>query len=207
MIKSFIWDFDGTIFDSYRHSARAFRMILDKHGIPYEPERIMPDLRVTFNYAFEKYGLSEEQIAEFRAVVKDYNLKPLIMPYADTEYILKRVIECGCKNYIYTHRDSETLGYYLNKYGMSELFDECVTADYGFEKKPSPQGVRYIIDKYGLCAEETLMIGDRELDVRSGVDAGAYGCLLSEDAENTETCAQYVVGNLKEIERFLSNAG
>lgn len=203
MIKNFIWDFDGTIFDSYPHSARAFCMTLDKYKIAYDAEQVYKDLRITFNYAFEKYGLDENQIADFRMTVKDYNLTPLIVPYDGTEHILKKVIESGGQNFIYTHRDSETLGYYLDKYNLSGLFAECVTADYGFEKKPSPEGVLYIVEKHKLNKDETIMIGDRELDVLSGVGAGTIGGLICEDKTVPETAAKYIFDKVNDVEQII----
>ena len=203
MIKNFIWDFDGTIYDSYPHSTAAFCMVLDKYKIEYDKKRVLADLQITFDYAFEKYGLTKGQILEFRSIVKNYDLKPLIVPYEKTGYILRMVLKNGGKNFIYTHRDTETLEYYLRKYDLMKMFEECVTADYGFEKKPSPQGVRYIVEKFGLKSDETVMIGDRELDVQSGVGAGVLGCLITDHAEETQTSAQYVFNDISEIENII----
>ena len=48
----------------------------------------------------------------------------------------------------------------------------------------------------GLAAE-TVMIGDREIDVLSGKNAGTYGCLFTK--EKKETAADFVIDDIKKI--------
>ena len=49
----------------------------------------------------------------------------------------------------------------------------------GFPGKPAPDAVLYLLEKHGLDPAETIMIGDRDLDGQSGINAGATGCLLT----------------------------
>ena len=42
------------------------------------------------------------------------------------------------------------------------------------------------------------MIGDREIDVLSGKNAGTYGCLFTKK-ENVDTAADFVVRDISEI--------
>ena len=64
--------------------------------------------------------------------------------------------------------------------------------------KPAPDGVLYLLDKYGLDREDTLMTGDRELDVMAGKNAGTYGCLFTKE-KNIETNADFVISDISEI--------
>jgi phosphoglycolate phosphatase len=65
----------------------------------------------------------------------------------------------------------EALGlapYFLNIYGGNSFAT----------KKPDPQGLRALMDEAGAKPEETVMIGDSEVDVRTARNAGTWciGC-------------------------------
>ena len=42
------------------------------------------------------------------------------------------------------------------------------------------------------------MIGDREIDVLSGINAGTFGCLFSKK-ENPETNADFVISDISQV--------
>lgn len=87
-MKNFIWDFDGTLFNSYPHISKAFCMMLDNHNREYDVKEVTDALLVNFQYAFDKYSLTESEIKEFRAYTDTVELKPEIMPYPDAEKII-----------------------------------------------------------------------------------------------------------------------
>jgi phosphoglycolate phosphatase len=59
-------------------------------------------------------------------------------------------------------------GYFLHIYG----------GDSFAAKKPNPLGLRTLMDEAGACQEETVMIGDSQVDVETARNAGAWsiGC-------------------------------
>jgi phosphoglycolate phosphatase-like HAD superfamily hydrolase len=67
-----------------------------------------------------------------------------------------------------------------------------------FPSKPAPDAVNWICETYNLDKSETVMIGDREIDVLSGKNAGVYGCLYT-NKENVETAADFVVKDIIEV--------
>lgn len=102
-------------------------------------------------------------------------------------------------NYIYTHRNTDTLVFYLKRYDMLKYFKAYVTSDYGFQKKPSPDGIEYIIKEYQLDKNATIMIGDREIDVLSGKNADIYGGLVKRDGRLENNKADYVFKTLDDV--------
>ena len=55
-----LWDFDGTLMDTYPVYARTFKKALD---VPQTEEEIFALLKVTFGHAFKTLGLTQEQCA------------------------------------------------------------------------------------------------------------------------------------------------
>lgn len=203
MIKNFIWDFDGTLFDSYPHITEAMCTMLDNNKIKYDKQEVMKALQVSFNCALNKYRVTTKQKEEFLALEGDMSFKPPVVPYSETIRILKIIKQLGYKNFIYTHREKKSLLYCLDKYEITELFDELVSKHDGFEEKPSPEAVLYIVNKYKLNPQETAMIGDREIDVIAGTNAGCVGCFITNGNVRANVQADYIFSDLTQLEKEL----
>ena len=47
----------------------------------------------------------------------------------------------------------------------------------GFPSKPAPDALNYLVQKHGLKKAECVMVGDRDIDLDAGKNAG-IGCVL-----------------------------
>lgn len=197
-MQNYIWDFDGMLFDSYPHITSAFLKALGEFGKDADYDEAKALLEITFAHAFEHYDVSEEEKSVFRKYEHDYNLRPIAVPFENTYRVLEELFNNGKKHFLYTHRGFETSQHYLEEYGMKKFFTAFVDSSMNFPSKPAPDAVDYICDTYGLDRSETVMIGDREIDVLSGKNAGTYGCLFTKK-ENVESAADFVVNDIIEI--------
>lgn len=193
MFKNYIWDFDGMLFDSYPHITTAFEKMMSDYGIAIDYAETKRLLEISFADAYNYYGTTDEQKERFREYEHDFELEPIAFPFANTIETLKKVCENGGKNYLYTHRGVSVF-YYLKKYGVYDLFEDFVTSEDGFPSKPAPNAVLHIVNKHNLDKNETVMVGDREIDVMSGKNAGTKGCLFS--LTEKETQADFVVDDI-----------
>lgn len=185
MFKNYIWDFDGMLFDSYPHITTAFEKMMSDYGITIDYAETKRLLEISFADAYNHYGTTDEQKERFREYEHDFDLEPLAVPFPNTVETLKKVCENGGKNFLYTHRGKSAF-YYLKKYGVYDLFEDFVTSEDGFPSKPAPDAVLHIVNKHNLNQNETVMVGDREIDVMSGINAGTKGCLFTVEAKETQ---------------------
>lgn len=183
------------LFDSYPHITRAFAKMMKEDGIDIDEPMAQKFFEISFAEAFEHFGTSEEQKERFRKYEHDFCLEPLAVPFPNTIETLKETARIG-KNYLYTHRGKSAF-YYLKKYGIYDYFNDYITSEDGFPSKPAPDAVEHFLKKYNLKKDETVMIGDREIDVLSGKNAGTYGCLFTK--EKKETAADFVIDDIKKI--------
>ena len=62
---------------------------------------------------------------------------------------------------------------------MADLFSEIISHDDGYPRKPDPSAFLTLIDRHHLSRDETLAVGDRDLDIlaahAAGVSAAQYG--------------------------------
>ena len=177
LYSAYLWDFDGTLFDSYPHVAAAMEKILHRDGIPYDHETVMERLTVNFDCAREEYHLTDTQYRDFVELAHSWSLPPALTLFPGVAAVLRSICENGGRNFLYTHRN-RTAWTYLRLFGLDKYFAGGVDATMHFPQKPAPDAVEYLCAHYGLDKEKTVMVGDREIDVLSGVNAGIAGCLF-----------------------------
>jgi len=212
--KNYIWDFDGTLFDSYPHICECLLSILEKEGIreKFDAEMVMRHLCVSFGEAKSYSGLSAEAWQEFSVLhhlTGDMEAQPPIVPFADCEKVLREISAQGGKHFLYTHRNMTALEHIRN-FGMEDCFEDFVTSEDGFPGKPAPNAILAIMERNGLDPAETIMIGDREIDGKSGKNAGIAGALVNAypylpDGTRPIEVSQmdYVAENLSELWEML----
>ena len=179
-IQNFIWDFDGMLFDTYPHTEAAFCEVQRRRGFVRDPDEVHRLFKINLRADFTHYGLTDEEILEFYALENDLSFAPIGVPYPKIPGILQMIVERGGRNYLYTHRDRVALQY-LDIYALTPLFADFVTGEDGFPFKPAPDALEHIIKKNGLAKNETLMLGDRDIDIFAGRNAGVYTLLYDDE--------------------------
>lgn len=181
MLTDFIWDFDGMLFDSYPHITEAFMQAYKRlHKQDIDRQQCHDLFKLSFRTAYEFYQPSEACKLLFRAIESKTDLKPTVVPYPGIADVLKTVCEHGGRNFLNTHRDSVAL-VYLAQYDLLQYFTDAVTSELNsIPPKPAPDTNLYLIKKHGMNPETTVMIGDRDVDIASGADAGIKTCLFDE---------------------------
>ena len=178
-MKNFIWDFDGTLFDTYTHTVTILHQLMKESGKSCDYDILFSKSRRSLNEAREYCGATDEEWAEFYKREGVIETEPVAFAYEGAEEMLKAVKDNGGKNYIYTHRDAVTFQY-LKKQDWLKYFEDFVTAAQQFPHKPAPDAILHLTQKHNMNLSETIMIGDREIDVLSGKNAGIFACLFTQ---------------------------
>jgi HAD superfamily hydrolase (TIGR01549 family) len=166
-----LWDFDGTLFDTYPAYSKIFHQVLGKM---VDMDEIYQHLKISFSHAVQFYQLTENQLEEMK-ILED-NLSPKdIHPFPGVEEVLKH----AHLNVIVTHKERQGVLAILMHYGWEDYFTEIVTIDDGFPRKPDHSSYKYLHDKYKI----DLVIGDRELDIIPGKKLGINTCLFRNQSE------------------------
>lgn len=206
MIRDIIWDFDGTLFNTYPGTVNSFRKTLKDNGIDESNENILNYMKISESYALtyfkELYGLDDNFIEKYTSYKKD--MKPeMIQPFPFAADVCRKVIDLGGRNYIITHRGESTLKI-LRYYGMMCYFTEIITKQYGFKRKPDPEAFIYLIEKYQINKRTALVIGDRECEVLGGKAAGIRTCLYDTNNVSLTEVPDYNIDSLKNLVDMLN---
>lgn len=201
MISDIIWDFDGTLFDTYPGIVNSFRKALKDKGIDERDENILNYFKISQSCAtthFKKlHGLDDAFINKFIDYKKD--IKPeMVKPFPFAADVCREFAALGGRNYIITHRDDSTLKY-LQHYGMLRYFTEVITKQNGFKRKPDPEAFIYLIEKYKINKSTAVVIGDRECEILGGKAAGIKTCLYNTNNISLNAAADFYLDSLKNL--------
>ena len=127
-------------------------------------------LKVSTAHAVDQYARHIPQFLEtYRKLEAEALDKPILFEGAAD--LLQAIVSQNCKNFMISHRDKQVRDI-LEAAHISQYFTEVVTADNGFPRKPAPDSINYLVQKYKLDPKNTVMIGDRPLDIEAGRAAG-----------------------------------
>lgn len=201
MIRDIIWDFDGTLFDTYPGIVNSFKKALNDNGINEREENILSYFKnsesCATTYFKELYGLDNVFINKFADYKKD--IKPeMVKPFPFAVDACKKFTDLGGRNYIITHRGESTLKY-LQYYGMLCYFTEVITKQNRFKRKPDPEAFIYLIEKHKINKSTAMVIGDRECEILGGKAAGIKTCLYNTNNISLNVKPDFYLESLKNL--------
>jgi HAD superfamily hydrolase (TIGR01549 family) len=149
-----LWDFDGTLFDTYPALVEGFVKLSERD---LDKAEVLKWLKIDSLTAFKHYGIDESKRPAYKDIDKRYS-KEFSTPFEH----LETVLSAADHNIIVTHRDRESTLYLLEKYSLEKYFTEIVSVEeQGFNRKPHTASYEYVLKKYNI----DLVVGDRELDL------------------------------------------
>jgi phosphoglycolate phosphatase-like HAD superfamily hydrolase len=84
----------------------------------------------------------------------------------------------GGLNLIVTHRRRAGLDQLLTTHGLADHFNDIISHDDGYPRKPDPDAFNTLIERHQLPRGETLAVGDRDIDILAAHAAGLAAALF-----------------------------
>lgn len=203
MITDLIFDFDGTLSDTYPVVTNVLLDILAAYGIKEDYERAYANLKISYRYACKQYDieLKPNELLDLliaRAAEAAFTEQH---PFSDALDLLKSASEGGIRNFIYTH-SGEFVHRLIEKWGFSPYITYTLDSSMGFPLKPDPTALNYLCDTFGIDKNTALMVGDRDIDIEVGHNAGIKGCLFDTGGFYRGFPAEYRIESLSDIKKL-----
>ncbi len=201
---AFIWDMDGTLVDSYPAIVPAAQKTCAAWGLDYSAAYIHDYVIRTsggtlLEQAAAKLGTDPAPLKAYFDALNDSGIGAIrAIPHAAET--LDALCRAGHRNFVYTHRGASCPAI-LENTGLSPYFTEVLTALNGFPRKPKPDAIRYLLEKYGLDPARSFYVGDRSLDVEAAGNAGIGSILFLDPANPGKATGResFLVRDLLEI--------
>lgn len=208
MKKAVIWDLDGTLLDSYHVIVESLQLTMEEQGIKTKYQDVWQHT-ITFSVSSflkgmaERYDLPLDLLKQRYSQISGSKYRQIkLMPHGAE--ILEKLRARDVEHYVFTHRGKTTIPV-LDCLGLTGFFKEIITSQSGFARKPAPDAIAYLLEKYQLDRANTYYVGDRDLDMRCAKNAGIPGILyLADDAPGKATGEEtYIVHDLLQIEEIV----
>ena len=203
-ITDLIWDFDGTLFDTYPPMCTDLQRTMAALGYDFTVEELIEQFTrsrgIVLQYCGDRAGMTAAEVdALYRAYVKEHG-HPEAKPFPYVVEFLEKFQAAGGRNFVFTHR-SESVHEYLARADLTKYFTDVVSLGKTFARKPDPDGNLYIIQKHGCDKSRMMAVGDRELDVLAAKNAGIEACLFTQ--ERVESAADYRIAAFTELDAIV----
>lgn len=178
MIRLMVFDHDMTIVDSSYAIMAGFNYVAEHEGLPPVSHELTMKYIATPIPTYCEGLLGEyrpEWIRLYRSQA-DRLERELIRPFTDTVPTLKRLREMGIKLAVLSNRERPSMA--LKRTGLDVWFDCIVGAEEPFGHlpyKPDPAMMNALMKHLGVTPQETVYIGDADLDIITAISAHVRG--------------------------------
>ena len=202
----FLFDFDGTLFDTIDSSIYVFEEAFRRKGIIVDKNDVLNYTRVPIRDTYKNLVGSMDGYAEFIGDINElvFSQKVVDMAeiYEDTARILAYLKEANKTIGIVTSNAKEHLLDVLKRFDLENKFDVIVGNKEEPKSKPSPRPILKALELLDYHNKEKVVyIGDSINDVFSALNAGVDGVLLDRLGEVDTKKSFKVIRSLDEIIR------
>ena len=176
--KYVIFDLDGTILDTLDDLADAANAALASQGYP---QRTRDEVRMFVGNGIRKLieratpdGVTEEEIVRTHEAFTAYysaHCKDKTKPYDGIPELVAALKDKGIRSAVVSNKADYAVKKLCEEY-FGDLFEISIGEREGIRKKPAPDTVFEVMRVLGAAPEETVYIGDSDVDVLTAKNSG-----------------------------------
>lgn len=200
-----VFDFDGTLFDTYPLIRENLIKVFEKHlpEYKYTEETLAscfgPPLFDTFYSITDDVDKTNYLIKEYRKI-NDEHYKSSIKLFPK----VKETIEHLSKKYqlaIFSNRVNYLIKEGIEVWGINKYFSDVIGIDDVKRAKPNPDGLEYLKGLYP--AKKIVYVGDTIIDIKTATNANVLSVgvtySLTSEEEFKAAKADYIINNIEDL--------
>lgn len=184
MKKLVIFDLDGTLLNTIADLAHSTNHALRQNGFPTHEVNeynffVGNGINKLFERALPEGEKTEENILKVRAeFLKHYDQHNTdrSVPYPGIPELLAQLQGRGIKLAVASNKYQAATHKLIAHFFPDIQFSEVLGQREGVKTKPDPRIVNEIVERTGLSKEETLYVGDSDVDMQTAINSGVAAC-------------------------------
>jgi len=181
MIKVCIFDLDGTLTDTLASLVYSVNATLKEMGLPgitdeqcqaFVGNGARRLLEESLNAAGDIGHTRIEEAMEIYKRIFDINCTYQVKPYEGIMELLKILKAREVKTSVLSNKPHGQTIKVVKEVIGEQWIDWIQGQQESVARKPDPEAVHMILDRFGVKKEEALYIGDSEVDIKTGHNAG-----------------------------------
>jgi len=207
LIKTVIFDLDGTLIDSSKTISNAFNYALAPYNIALTLDEIDSMRALTSNEMFlDRLSSSEAKLALQR--LWEYSKKAasesIIFP--GIKDLLQNIKDNGLTIGLWTGRDLASAKSILEHHNIDTYFQAMVGCCGVQKNKPHPEGLHLLANRLNVDLSTMLHVGDHDHDLQGATAAGVIS-VLAKWRHTNQKChelAQHSFDSIHEFDNWLN---
>lgn len=173
-IGTILFDWDGTLLDSYLSGFQASMAVFRHFGIQADRQRFLATYHPNWYETYRTLGLPEREWPEAdRLWLDSYHRNPPRL-YPFTRNTIDTLARRGYTLGVVTSGNRERVNGEVARHGLGGLFSVLICHEDTELKKPHPEPLVAALMAIGRAPSESVYVGDRPEDVRMGQQANVY---------------------------------
>lgn len=178
MVKTIIWDLDGTLMDTLEDLALSVNHALREFGMP---EHTIDEIRQFVGNGVRRLMMLSvpegEENPQFEAVFASFksyymqHCKDHTGLYSGIADALKNLKHCGYRMAVVSNKIQSGVDELYNEY-FKDTIEVAIGERPEMSRKPAPDMVYAAIEALGVSREECVYIGDSDVDLATARNAG-----------------------------------
>lgn len=173
-ISSVLFDWDGTLLDSYPTGYQASMAVFEHYGIPLDHQRFLSTYSPNWYETYRRVGIPSEEWSNADEIWREHYHQnpPELFPFA--RRTLEALSSYGYSLGLVTSGNRDRVVKELDEKGLASFFAALVCFEDTQQKKPHPAPLLMALESMKQQASKAAYVGDRPEDILMGRRAGSY---------------------------------
>ena len=206
-IELVVFDLDGTLVSSHETIYKATVEALHRVNVPHSMTEagFYNQIGLHFEDIFENFGFRVPDFEQFISIYKSlyFNYINSSALYDGVEELVEELRNMKIKLALLTTKAQDQAELLLKHFSLFDKFDYVMGRRPGLAHKPSPEPLLKICEDLNTSVSNTMIVGDSELDVQCGKNAGSKSCAVTYGYRTREELIKsqpdFVVDNILDI--------